>query len=424
MTEQKKKIVVMGGGTVFHVRSHLSLSAIAYGTTAREISRLLAQEFSEEEYEIYTEITKMGDPKSTLETHQDIDKAVNEIIADKNVKVVVFNVALVDFQGSIGDVPSDKYATRLKSREGDQTMRLSALPKLIGRFRNTRKDIFLVGFKTTCGASMDEQYLAGLKLLKESSCNLVLANDTKTRLNMVITPEEAKYGVSTDRHVSLVKLRDLISSRVKNSTYLSTTMDYSLDMEKWDSLPSKFKKVMDFLLEKKAFKPNPLGRTPGHFGIHKEQTDPDKELGIIRYVCSMRKVDFNQIKGKGLLSVVYDTKKGILKSSGKPSVGVIFTQRKAFEAFPDMKYIVHFHCPRREDSPDDIRIQKQWPFECGTEQCADNTVRGMMRFGTSGNIVAVMLEKHGPNILFNDYTNVEELCQFIDRNFDLSVKSS
>jgi hypothetical protein len=50
--------------------------------------------------------------------------------------------------------------------------------ELIGTVRRHRKDILLVGFTHTSGASPDEQYIAGLHLVKEASCNLVLANDT------------------------------------------------------------------------------------------------------------------------------------------------------------------------------------------------------------------------------------------------------
>src|SRR5690606_32830888 len=81
--------------------------------------------------------------------------------------------------------------------------------KVIKKIRQTRKDIFLVAFKTTCGADIQTQYSAGLNLLKANSCNLVLANDTKTRVNMIITPEEAKYHVTTDRQEALEQLVDM-----------------------------------------------------------------------------------------------------------------------------------------------------------------------------------------------------------------------
>jgi len=38
-----KKIAILGGGTVFHVRPHLALSAPAYGSTARSIKEYVSR---------------------------------------------------------------------------------------------------------------------------------------------------------------------------------------------------------------------------------------------------------------------------------------------------------------------------------------------------------------------------------------------
>jgi hypothetical protein len=36
----KKKVVILGGGTFCHVRAHLALAAPAFGDTARELKRM------------------------------------------------------------------------------------------------------------------------------------------------------------------------------------------------------------------------------------------------------------------------------------------------------------------------------------------------------------------------------------------------
>ena len=70
--------------------------------------------------------------------------------------------------------------------------------------RRERTDLFLVACKATAaGATPDGQYLAGLRLLKSASANLVLANDTRTRLSMVVTPDQARYHETTDRAASV-----------------------------------------------------------------------------------------------------------------------------------------------------------------------------------------------------------------------------
>jgi hypothetical protein len=82
-------------------------------------------------------------------------------------------------------------------------MELRPLPKLIGTVRRERKDIFLVGLKHRSGAPRTGSTSAGLHLVKEAFCNLVRANDTGSRLNMVVTPEEARDHVTTDRDEAL-----------------------------------------------------------------------------------------------------------------------------------------------------------------------------------------------------------------------------
>jgi hypothetical protein len=195
----RKEIHILGGGTVYHIRNHLALTAPAYGNTARDIFDILMfKELSSSEWTVKEHLTKIASSGiSTLETNQDVSDLIDKLIANKNVKIIFFNVELID------------YEEILKTSECDRTVRLTPAAKLIGKMRKERKDIFLVGFKTTCGSSEDDQFLTGLNLLKSASCNIVLANDTKTSLNMIITPEQARYCVTTDRCDVLKELVDI-----------------------------------------------------------------------------------------------------------------------------------------------------------------------------------------------------------------------
>jgi len=62
----------------------------------------------------------------------------------------------------------------------------------------------------------------------------------------------------------------------------------------------------------------------------------------------------------------------------------------------------------------------QREFECGSHQCGENTSRGLSKFG---NLYAVYLENHGPNIVFSRDTDPQEVIDFIEANFDLTQKS-
>src|SRR5512135_1796901 len=174
-----KTIEIIGGGTVFHVRNHLALCAPAYGTTARVLYKLCGtNDAARYDYKVHLHLTKMADSgneyyePSTLETNEDISKLVDELVAKPETKIIFFNPALVDYEGAIttsGPVgyewsddiltKSGKYEERLKTSKGEQSMLLWPSEKILKKIRKERKDIFLVAFKTTCGATEDEQFL-------------------------------------------------------------------------------------------------------------------------------------------------------------------------------------------------------------------------------------------------------------------------
>ncbi len=207
----KKRIHIYGGGTFSPVRTHLALAAPSFGTTARKLEQLCSVILPEMSTHLH--LTKMADWKSKLETNKDVGAHVMKVVEEFETKVIFFNVALCDYMGSIGGEKSDSHAPRLKTRDEIQTMNLLPALKVLDDIRKNRKDIFLVAFKTTTGATQNEQYLEALGLMKRASCNLVLANDTSTRVNMIVTPEEARYHVTTDRDLVLTQLVDMVFHR-------------------------------------------------------------------------------------------------------------------------------------------------------------------------------------------------------------------
>ncbi|MBK67800.1 MAG: hypothetical protein CMP22_06685 [Rickettsiales bacterium] len=191
------QIHVIGGGTVCHVRSHLAIAATAYGQTARVIHETL----SKNGYPSTLHLTKMASAgESNLETNEDVSNLIDQLLDDPTTKVIVFNPAMADFKGQVGDVPSGKYATRLSSRESkDAKIELKMADKVIGRIKEKRPDIIVVAFKTTTNEDAKIQYQKGERLIKQTDADIVLANDTGTRNNMVLfspTPK-TKNGLET-----------------------------------------------------------------------------------------------------------------------------------------------------------------------------------------------------------------------------------
>jgi hypothetical protein len=426
MSNSYPKIHILGGGTFNHVRNHLSLATPAFGTTAKQLFEkieVITDGYTEHDYDVPDELnylvnihlTKMASNESRLVTNEDVSLLVDKLIEDPTTKVIIFNVALCDFVGNIIDndgnvTESGKYATRLHSREQSPTMQLEQSDKILKKIRQTRKDIFLVAFKTTCNATEDEQYIAALNLLKENSVNLVLANDTGNRRNMIVCPEEARYCVTTDRNTALDTLAEMTMSRCRLHYTRSTVIPG--DSIDWNSpeVPDSLRTVVNHCISKGAYKPF-RGSTAGHFAVKVD----DKT-----FLTSKRSTNFNELSKIGLVKVESTGKDNVVAYGAKPSVGGM-SQRIIFTEHEDVDCIVHFHCPIKEDSVG-MSVALQWPYECGSHECGQNTSDHLTDKDNLG-IKSVYLEEHGPNIVFNRNIDPNLVIDFIDKHFDLSQKT-
>lgn len=444
MSDYKKTVEIIGGGTFSHLRNHLALSAPAFGTTAIKLAEMCKEH--SDKLNVNLHLTKMADRNSKLETNKDVEKFVDTLIANVDTKIIFFNAALCDYDGAIvnfetnhehpralsdiseskvtdDDFPfmahlldlteSGKHETRLKTSRGNQIAFLQPADKVISKIRKTRKDIFLVAFKTTTGASDNEQYIAGLRLLKQNSCNLVLANDTVTRRNMIITPEESRYGIgnvpeaSSDRDAVLRNLVEMAYLRSHLSFTRSTVV--SGESVDWNGaeVPDALRTVVNHCIKNNAYKEF-NGATVGHFACKVNETT---------FLTSKRKTNFNDLSKLGLVKVVTDGPDSVIAYGAKPSVGGQ-SQRLVFKTHQDCDCIVHFHCPKIEGSL--VPTMSQREYECGSHQCGQNTATGLQKFG---NLYAVYLDNHGPNIVFNHDIDPNEVIDFIESNFDLSSKT-
>lgn len=409
-----KYVHIIGGGTVFHIRPHLALSAPAYGNTAHELEQLCKREF-DANYSTMLHLTRMAGGSYDLETNEHVGFLLERLVDDRETRVVFMPVALCDFQGHVLEpyndtdgrvahrqLPSGKKHPRLKTADGQHLLNMTPAPKIISGIRSKRKDIFLVGFKTTSGAAPQEQFYAGLRLLKQSSCNLVLANDTHTHLNMVITPEQAAYSVTIDREQAL---KHLVSMAAARSTlhFTRSTVEEGEPVP-WSSsqIPVVTRKVVEGFIKHGAYRPF-LGKTVGHFAI---------KLGAKDFLTSIRGSDYNNIDAVGMVYTQATGDDQVVSYGAKPSVGGQ-SQRKIFATVPDVDSIAHAHLKQRPESKVPVRSQRD--FECGSHECGENTALGLQKFGK---IWAVMLDKHGPNIVFNSKeVTAEEVLSFVDQNF-------
>ena len=409
---------IIAGGTICHIRPHLALCAPAYGSVGDDLFRLCCKYFKD--MTVNKQVTRMAGGPSHLETNEDVEKFIDELIIDPNTKVLFMPVALCDFKPIsleaelIGPVFFTKFSDkigkdypRLSTSQGNIHITCTPTEKLVSKVRKNRKDIFLIAFKATTNDTEDEMFNAGMNLLKASSCNLVLVNDIKTNVNMILTPEMARYEVTTDRYQALKQLVIMAAKR-SSLTYHRTILTKG-ELIKWDSvlIPNNLRTVVEYCVAHNAYKPF-NGTTVGHYGF---LVGPDK------IISSRRKCNYNNLEGRHMVEVRFENDKQF--ACQKPSAGVR-SQRELFKQSGKFDCVVHFHCPIKTGS--NVNIQSQFEFECGSLECGKNTIEGMRQHGD--NIAAVMLDKHGPNILFRHDTDPQEVIQFINDNFDLSKSTS
>ena len=411
----KPQIHILGGGTFSRVRNHLSLAAEAFGETAICLTDLFRDVADKKQWEVYEHLTKMASPRtSNLVTNEDVSSFLDQLIANPLTKVIILNIAFCDYNGQIGSVKSGKYSQRLKTRSGDQIMSLSVADKLIKKVRQTRKDIFLVAFKTTCLETETAQYIAGLDLLKENSANIVFANDTGNHRNMIIVPEEAKYCITENRITALRALVDITMKRCNLTFTRSTVIDGPSINWNGNEIPESLRTVVNHCIQKGAYKAF-RGNTAGHFAV---------KVNDSTFLTSKRSTNFNNLDTIGLVKIESTNKDEVIAYGAKPSVGGQ-SQRIIFAEHEDVDCIVHFHCPLKTEFRNTFPKRDQYPYECGSHECGQNTSDGLALMGTDGNypIKAVYLDEHGPNIVFNHNINPENVITFIDHYFDLSQKT-
>jgi hypothetical protein len=109
----------------------------------------------------------------------------------------------------------------------------------------------------------------------------------------------------------------------------------------------------------------------------------------------------------------------VIAHGAKPSVGGQ-SQRIVFDQNPDLDCIVHAHVPLKSNPRDSVPIADQWQNECGSHQCGRNTSENLREFA---DLKAVMLDDHGPNIVFARNTPAAKVIEFIEANFDLEAKT-
>ena len=443
-----KNIYIFTGGTTTQIAPHFSLCSEAYGQVGDDLfdsfNKYNTDSFSS--YRIYVIKTKMalGNNEqygalarhfmkmgirniNNIKTNQDISDIVDVLIRQEDTKCIVMACALCDYEpikmgvsfsddslmdgDLVHDFRKDGVIEKRLHKAQGLTLKLKPAEKIINKIRKYRKDIFLISFKATAGDSFRKTYLKGLGNLKASSSNLVFANDIVNKHNMIVTPEEFPYNFESRRGEALDFLAKMSFSRMGCHFTRSKVLEDDLIPWQYGGIPNNLREVVNFCVDKGAYK-SFRGATVGHFACR------GKEDGTI--YTSIRKSDFNYIDKNGLVQIKSINDTDVMAYGAKPSVGGQ-SQRIIFKEHPEKDCIVHFHCPMKKDHKHNIPKRSQWQNECGSHECGQNTSNGLEEVVPG--IKAVMLENHGPNIVFSKNENPKKVIDFIQSNFSLSDKT-
>lgn len=274
--------------------------------------------------------------------------------------------------------------------------------------RKNRKDIFLCGYLVlVTGGDAERQYTQSIVSLKRNSANLICSHEVGYGEYMVTTPEEAFYHRTIDLEVALTGFVEMAYLR-SHLTFTRSTVVAGENIP-WNSelIPNALRTVVDYCIQKNAYKPLE-NATVGHFAC---------KINDHTFLTSVRRSNFNNLDQIGLVKIETDGPDNVIAYGSKPSVGGQ-SQRIVFSENKDYDCIVHFHCPLRVGK--EISTVSQREYECGSHECGRNTANGLKKYG---NLSAVFLDQHGPNIVFNSSINPQEVIDFIENNFDLSKKT-
>ena len=424
-------IHIITGGAYHYIRPHFTSGAPGRGETGKMLGHMFRGELQARRSDMQVMVHNThaaGGPKN-MTTNADIRNFVQSLVAIQATRMVVLAAALADYEpvsmemdrvGGYGhwwDQPVGRSNPRLETRLiPEVTVKYKAAEKVLPIVRKERKDIYLVGFSASSNFSADEQYIKGLNTLKEASANLVFANDDVTGQCMVITPEEARYGVSKDRDASLCTLVTTALDRYVNHFTRTTVVPGDVVSFGDPRVPQALRDIVSYLVAKGAYQPF-RGVTAGHFAV---------KIDSLRILTTRRKTDFNRLfaPGEGLVECHVAGPDHMKAFGFKPSVGGQ-SQRIVFQ---DHKFdcIVHFHCMIRATmTAVDTAVVPQRPYECGSHECGNNTSAGMKyHILPSGDVIGcTYLDNHGPNIMFNPDVSVPDLIDFIEERFDLSRKT-
>ncbi len=131
-----------------------------------------------------------------IETTEEMLNAVVGELKAKKYDAAILSAAASDWG------PADRKMEKTPSSQGEWTLKLKALPKVIAEVKKADPKVFLVGFKAEYDITEEELIERSYKRLKEMKMNLIVAND--------VSKENRGFNVDTNEVYIIDPKRDVL----------------------------------------------------------------------------------------------------------------------------------------------------------------------------------------------------------------------
>lgn len=193
------RVLITAGGTVEKIDDVREIR----NTSTGRLAQLIADSIDESVQIDYVYNKKALVPQRHVYLHpiesvRDLDRVMAELLQTHQYDAVIFAMAVSDYM--IQSVTSYEHLAqkldkdrildslyefdedfnrdeKIRSKTENLAVLMTKAPKVIQRVKDFQKDTQLVGFKLLSGVSKDELIDAGMKLMKDSHADYVLAND-------------------------------------------------------------------------------------------------------------------------------------------------------------------------------------------------------------------------------------------------------
>lgn len=335
---------------------------------------------------VYHEVDGFNDYLTTVET----------LLKDKPIDVAVMAAAVADYgmAAQEGKISSDKDKLELV---------LTKNPKVIARVKETKQDIFLVGFKLLAGSAITQEmidvaYRSGIN----NHANLTVLNsvsggDLDNRCTVFITPEKGITSVTMPEIAP--KLVELVSQRFSRSHFHTKLTVIPQFDARLDEDIASFKKAVAELWQLNLFEPYFTGEDDCHFGFVAKRVSGNS------FLTTTRASDKHHFTEKDLVLVTdsnWQTKTLKVSSLGKKASLNASVPAKIFEERSETDWIVHAHV-----FPG-FANQTSFDPAPGTAEEIDEIMRCL-----KGGQKVVEIPKHGVIMLAKDLKEIKEMldCQ-------------